>query len=148
MRTSQVFLQQFSRHFPSTKSPQSFNLIPNQFQSMVDELLNQKNGFDINNIQALAPDYQLDYIKRDDNSIGRMSESTSDGSINSLVSCPFSTSHQFSSNSQISRQNEMKSITKKNDTKPKKKISTSVFFKNGKEAVQNEAFENIGDEDL
>lgn len=54
---------------------------------MVDELLNQKNGFDINNIQAtLAPDYHLDYIKRDDNSIGRLSDSTSDGSINSLVS--------------------------------------------------------------
>jgi hypothetical protein len=116
---------------------------------MVDELLNQKNGFDVNNIQALAPDYQLDYIKRDDNSIGRMSESTSDGSINSLVSRPpLPTSHQFSSNFPISRQNEMKSITKKSDTKPKKKISTSVFFKNGKEAVQNEAFENIGDEDL
>lgn len=30
----------------------------------------------------------------------------------------------------------------------KKKISTSVFFRNGKESVQNEAFENIGDEDL
>ena len=43
----------------------------------------------------------------------------------------------------------MKSITKKNDTKMKKKIiSTSVFFKNGKESVQNEAFENIGDDDL
>lgn len=54
---------------------------------MVDELLNQKNGFDINNIQTtITPDYQLDYIKRDDNSIGRLSDSTSDGSINSLVS--------------------------------------------------------------
>jgi hypothetical protein len=32
----------------------------------------------------------------------------------------------------------------------KKKISTSVFFKNGKESVQNEAFEDnmIGDDDL
>ena len=33
-------------------------------------------------------------------------------------------------------------------SKLKKKISTSVFFKNGKESVQNEAFENIGDDDL
>lgn len=32
--------------------------------------------------------------------------------------------------------------------KVKKQISTSVFFKNGKESVQNEAFENIGDDDL
>lgn len=32
----------------------------------------------------------------------------------------------------------------------KKKISTSVFFRNGKESVQNEAFDNnnIGDDDL
>lgn len=52
---------------------------------MVDELLNQKNGFDMNNIQTSLPDYQLDYIRRDDNSIGRLSDSTSDGSINSLV---------------------------------------------------------------
>ncbi|CRK86367.1 CLUMA_CG000078, isoform A [Clunio marinus] len=102
-------------------------------QSMVDELLNQKNGYDINNINTtLALDQQLDYIKRDDNSIGRLSESTSDGSINSL--------------------NEMKPITKiSNETaksKIKNKVSTSVFFKNGKESVQNEAFENIGDDDL
>lgn len=56
-------------------------------QSMVDELLNQKNGYDMNSIQTtLASDYQLDYIKRDDSSIGRLSDSsTSDGSINSLV---------------------------------------------------------------
>lgn len=33
-------------------------------------------------------------------------------------------------------------------SKIKKKISTSVFFRNGKESVQNEAFENIGDDDL
>lgn len=49
-------------------------------------------------------------------------------------------------------QNEMKPITKKSNepvkSKIKKKISTSVFFKNGKESVQNEAFENIGDDDL
>jgi hypothetical protein len=45
-------------------------------------------------------------------------------------------------------QNEMKPITKKNEpvkSKIKKKISTSVFFKNGKESVQNEAFEEFGD---
>lgn len=46
----------------------------------------------------------------------------------------------------------MRPITKKNNepmkSKIKRKISTSVFFRNGKESVQNEAFENIGDDDL
>lgn len=56
---------------------------------MVDELLNQKNGYDVNNIQnSQASDQQLDYIRRDDSSVGRMSDSTSDGSINSLVCYP------------------------------------------------------------
>ena len=57
---------------------------------MVDELLNQKNGYDINSIQTLSSDQQLDYIRRDDSSMGRLSDSTSDGSINSLVSVCFS----------------------------------------------------------
>lgn len=47
----------------------------------------------------------------------------------------------------------MKPIVSRNDvpkSRIKKKVSTSVFFKNGKEFVQNEtfAFENIGDDDL
>lgn len=45
----------------------------------------------------------------------------------------------------------MKPMTRNNEVskmKIKKKMSTSVFFKNGKESVQNEAFENIGDDDL
>lgn len=55
---------------------------------MVDELLNQKNGYDINNIQnSHTSDLQIDYIRRDNGSVsGRMSDSASDGSINSLVS--------------------------------------------------------------
>lgn len=54
-------------------------------------------------------------------------------------------------NSHFHFQNEMKPITKRSEpvtAKIKKKISTSVFFRNGKESVQNEAFENIGDDDL
>lgn len=52
---------------------------------MVDELLNQKNGSDINNINLnMGLDAHLDYIRRDD-SISRMSDSTSDASLNSLV---------------------------------------------------------------
>lgn len=99
---------------------------------MVDELLTQKNGYDANNIQySQAHDQQLHYIRRDDSSSG-MSHSTSDGSID----------------------NELKFIVGRRGgnseakARVKKQISTSVFFKNGKEAVQNEAFENIGDDDL
>lgn len=52
---------------------------------MVDELLNQKSGSDINNINLTTGlDEHLDYIRRDD-SISRMSDSTSDASLNSLV---------------------------------------------------------------
>ncbi|KAL7040992.1 hypothetical protein ACKWTF_000571 [Chironomus riparius] len=102
-------------------------------QSMVDELLNQKNGYDINNIQnSHTSDLQIDYIRRDYGSVSsRMSDSASDGSINSL--------------------SELKPMTRSSEVskmKIKKKVSTSVFFKNGKESVQNEAFENIGDDDL
>lgn len=32
--------------------------------------------------------------------------------------------------------------------KLKEKISTTVFFQNGRDSVQNEAFEEIGDDDL
>lgn len=55
---------------------------------MVDELLNQKNGYDINNYQnSHVSNLQIDYIRRDDNSerISR-SDSASDGSSSSLVS--------------------------------------------------------------
>lgn len=53
---------------------------------MVDELLNQKSGYDMNNMQtSLASDHHLEFIRRDDNSSGHLTESTSDGSINSLV---------------------------------------------------------------
>lgn len=118
---------------------------------MVDELLNQKNGYDISSTQtASSSEHQLDYIKRDDNSIGRMSDSTSDGSINSLVNiCDFLFTRRLIF--RLSFKNEMKHINRRASGPVKskiKKISTSVFFKNGKESVQNEAFENIGDDDL
>ena len=32
--------------------------------------------------------------------------------------------------------------------KLKEKFSTTVFFRNGRDSVQNEAFEGIGDDDL
>lgn len=99
---------------------------------MVDELLNQKNSYDANNIQySQTHDQQLHYIRRDDSNSG-MSNSASDGSID----------------------NELKFIVGRrggnNESKAriKKEISTAVRFLNGKESLQNEAFENIGDEDL
>lgn len=53
---------------------------------MVDELLNQKNGYDMNNIQAnLDSNTQLDYIRRD-NSNNRLSNSSSNSSIGNIVS--------------------------------------------------------------
>lgn len=101
---------------------------------MVDELLNQKNGYDVNNIQySQTHDQQLQFIRRDDSSNSGMSNSTSDGSID----------------------NEMRPIIvhrsgggNESRARIKKKVSTPVFFKSGKESVQNEAFENIGDDDL
>lgn len=98
---------------------------------MVDELLNQKNSYDANNIQySQTHDQQLHYIRRDD-SISGMSNS-SDGSID----------------------NELKFIVgrrgggSESKARIKKQISTAVRFENGKESLQNEAFENIGDDDL
>lgn len=102
---------------------------------MVDELLNQKNGYDVNNIQySQTHDQQLQFIRRDDSSNSGMSNSTSDGSIDSEMR-PIIV-HRNGNNSGESR------------ARVKKKVSTSVFFKSGKESVQNEAFENIGDDDL
>lgn len=107
---------------------------------MVDELLNQKNGYDVNNIQySQTHDQQLQYIRRDD-SISSMSHSTSDGSIDSEVKPIIihrSNGSSYNNNGNASSKARIK-----------KKVSTSVFFKNGKESVQNEAFENIGDDDL
>lgn len=104
---------------------------------MVDELLNQKNGYDVNNIQySQTHDQQLHYIRRDDSSSG-MSHSTSDGSIDSETRPTI-----------VHRNGHGCSGGNESRARIKKKISTSVFFKNGKEQVQNEAFENIGDDDL
>lgn len=101
---------------------------------MVDELLNQKNGYDVNNIQySQTHDQQLQFIRRDDSSNSGMSNSTSDGSIDSEMR-PIIVHSNSGGNESRAR--------------VKKKVSTSVFFKSGKESVQNEAFENIGDDDL
>lgn len=55
-------------------------------QSMVDELLNQKSGADMNNMQVHRTNYApLSYIRRDGSS-GRISDSSSSDTISSLVS--------------------------------------------------------------
>lgn len=58
-------------------------------QNMVDELLNQKNGQDVNNIQTTPNSVaQLDYIRRE-NVNTKLQESSSDSSISNLVSVTF-----------------------------------------------------------
>jgi hypothetical protein len=102
---------------------------------MVDELLHQKNGYDANNIQYLqVNDQQLQYIRRDDSM--QLSHSASNSSINSKIKSLVGIHNNNNNNHAPSCEES------------KRNVSTSVFFKNGKEFVQNEAFENIGDEDL
>lgn len=49
---------------------------------MVDELVNQKSGYHVNSIQShLSSSHQLDFIRRDDNSNGRLTDSVSDSSL-------------------------------------------------------------------
>lgn len=53
---------------------------------MVDELVNQKSGCDVINVQShLTSSHQLDFIRRDDNSNGRLTDSVSDSSLVSFL---------------------------------------------------------------
>lgn len=106
---------------------------------MVDELLHQKNGYDANNIQYLqVNDQQLQYIRRDDST--QLSHSSSNSSINSKIKSLVGIHNNNNNNNNGASSEE---AIKKNVN-----ISTTVSYKNGKEFVQNEAFENIGDDDL
>ncbi|XP_037032551.1 sorting nexin-17 [Bradysia coprophila] len=101
-------------------------------QNMVDELLNRKDGNDFNNIQVTRPNHtNLSYIRRDGKN-RRISESSSSDTISSLneVDMPL----QFNSEALSMRR------------RLNEKISTTVLFR--KSAVHNEAFEEIGDDDL
>ncbi|XP_037915888.1 sorting nexin-17 isoform X2 [Hermetia illucens] len=104
-------------------------------QGMVDELLNQKDGNEYFNAKIQCTNVTpLSYIRRDGGVNHRISESSSSDTISSLndIDMPIqSPSESFSMRNKI-----------------RKKISTTVFFKNGRESVQNEAFEGIGDDDL
>ncbi|XP_055692979.1 sorting nexin-17 [Lutzomyia longipalpis] len=104
-------------------------------QSMVDELLNQKSGADMNNMQIHRTNYTpLSYIRRDGSS-GRISESSSSDTISSLNDMDMTHTRRVVEPSSMRR-------------KIREKISTTVFFRSGRESVHNEAFEGIGDDDL
>uniref|UniRef100_A0A0K8TSY8 Putative sorting nexin n=1 Tax=Tabanus bromius TaxID=304241 RepID=A0A0K8TSY8_TABBR len=104
-------------------------------QGMVDELINQKDGNEYNNIKVNHSNYTpLSYVRRDGGVNHRMSESSSSDTISSTNDIDMtiqSPSESFSMRRKI-----------------RNKISTTVFFRNGRESVHNEAFEGIGDDDL
>lgn len=100
-------------------------------QSIVDELLKQKNGADVN-VQVHKNHTKLSYIRRD-NSIADIIEN----------------SHQplvVNRTNGTARIDNVSAINgRKRDTN---KFSTSVSFSKDNESVRNDAFEIIGDEDL
>nr|XP_040235779.2 sorting nexin-17 [Anopheles coluzzii]XP_040235780.2 sorting nexin-17 [Anopheles coluzzii] len=112
-------------------------------QSIVDELLNQKNGSDPAHLQnpqhvEYAP---LSYIRRD-GSNHCITDSSSTDTLCNLVNND-SSSNNGTSTQQHSTNNGSSFIRRK-----LKEFNTTVRFKNGKDSVQNEAFEWIGDDDL
>lgn len=104
-------------------------------QGMVDELLNQKDGNDYNNMKIPCTNYApLSYIRRDGRTNSRISDSSSSDTLSSLneMDTPIqSPTESFSMRRKI-----------------RNKISMTVTFRNGRDSVQNEAFEGIGDDDL
>ncbi|XP_058065184.1 sorting nexin-17 [Anopheles bellator] len=111
-------------------------------QSIVDELLNQKNGSDPSHLQSpqhleYAP---LSYIRRD-GSNHCMTDSSSTDTLCNVANSDNSngTSNQHSS----TNANGSSFIRRK-----LKEFNTTVRFRNGKDSVHNEAFEWIGDDDL
>lgn len=110
-------------------------------QSIVDELLNQKNGSDINNIQTHQAEFApLSYIRRDGSNYC-ITDSSSTDTLSS-ISDSNSTSNQ--SNGQTTTTTNGTSFIRRK----LKEFNTTVRFKNGKDSVHNEAFEWIGDDDL
>jgi len=106
-------------------------------QSMVDELLNQKASTDTNNVHANCSNGTtvISYIRRDGSS-NRISESNSLDTICTAAAGP-----------QITAEPARKPTTS-NRNFIKNRISTTVLFQRNKESVHNEAFEEIGDDDL
>ncbi|XP_055321009.1 sorting nexin-17 [Sitodiplosis mosellana] len=123
-------------------------------QSIVDELLNQKDGHDLRqNIDSEQPTKRqppqslpvLTYIRRDGQmcknnkkeEVRRISSTSSNETISSLTE----------SDVPLNVTGETFSFRKK--LKEKLSTNTTVFFRNGKDSsVHNDAFEEIGDDDL
>ncbi|XP_053680011.1 sorting nexin-17 [Anopheles nili] len=109
-------------------------------QSIVDELLNQKNGSDPAHLQSpqhaeYAP---LSYIRRD-GSNHCMTDSSSTDTLYNIVN-----NDCGSNNGTSNATNNGSSFIRRK----LKEFNTTVRFKNGKDSVHNEAFEWIGDDDL
>lgn len=98
-------------------------------QGMVEELINQKDGNSLNNLRIQRKNYTpLSYIRRDGQKIP-----------------------EYLSSDSISSYNENETPVESFTLRQKfhNKISTTVFFRNGRESVHNEAFDDgIGDDDL
>uniref|UniRef100_A0A182YK00 Uncharacterized protein n=1 Tax=Anopheles stephensi TaxID=30069 RepID=A0A182YK00_ANOST len=115
-------------------------------QSIVDELLNQKNGSDPAHLQnpqhvEYAP---LSYIRRD----GSNHCITDSSSTDTLCNLNDSSSNNGTSNQVTYQQHSTTNHGSSFIRRKLKEFNTTVRFKNGKDSVQNEAFEWIGDDDL
>lgn len=121
-------------------------------QSIVDELLNQKNGSDINNVQTHQEFAPLSYIRRDGSNY-YITDSSSTDTLSS-ISDSNSTSNQQSNGSgkRPPPSNGTSSSSSSSSSsfirRKLKEFNTTVRFKSGKDSVHNEAFEWIGDDDL
>uniref|UniRef100_A0A182MY18 PX domain-containing protein n=1 Tax=Anopheles dirus TaxID=7168 RepID=A0A182MY18_9DIPT len=119
-------------------------------QSIVDELLNQKNGSDPAHLQnpqhvEYAP---LSYIRRDGSNYC-ITDSSSTDTLCNLVNND-GTSNNGTSNQPAHQQQQHHASNNGSSfiRRKLKEFNTTVRFKNGKDSVQNEAFEWIGDDDL
>lgn len=104
-------------------------------QGMVDELIHQKDGNQYILKSDIVPYQPMCYIRRDGSSANQICDSSSSDTLSSLnndIDMPIQSQSNF-----LSMRRKIKN-----------KMSTTVFFRNGRESVHNEAFEGIGDDDL
>ncbi|XP_055855145.1 sorting nexin-17 isoform X2 [Episyrphus balteatus] len=104
-------------------------------QGMVDELIHQKDGNQYIYKSDTVPYQPMCYIRRDGSSANQICDSSSSDTLSSLnndIDMPIQSQSNF-----LSMRRKIKN-----------KMSTTVFFRNGRESVHNEAFEGIGDDDL
>lgn len=117
-------------------------------QSMVNELLNQKSKTDTNNLRtSQKTGHHISFPKRDDTNQFKPAlpvqiPAVADQPSQNGNECNTESSGMTTTTTRSHNGNAMKQMLKE--------ISTTVFFKNNqnRESVHNEAFEDIGDEDL